>query len=951
MLVALVPLSAVARDSGRGGAHVASSSHPSYTLPNARAKCKAHYKKETVKLHEVKHHKKVTVTEWRCVYVGSSSGGGGSTTGSGGSGGSGGGGGGAPSGPVAVGDSYAVSAGGTLSVPAPGVLANDQGTGLSADLLTGASHGTVTLNHNGGFTYTPSHGFSGVDHFTYKDTDSSFNSSVAATVTITVAPAAANDSYVAFSGGPLNVPAPGVLGNDLGSGLSAHLVSGVAHGSLTLNADGSFVYTSNYGYTGSDSFTYKDVDDASNSSNVATVTLTVTADVAPAVVPETFSGAIGNTELQAGGTPGSGPERYQGSASGLAGDSDPNGGTLSTTAATITTAQGGSVSMGSDGTFIYTPPTGFAGPSDSFTYQVDTSEGTDAQASATIDFSGERVWYVNDALASNGDGTSSSPFNTLAALGGGTTTAGDVIFLYGSDTPYAGGVTLLANQTLAGESAGLVVGGATLLAAAGTNPTLTNASGAGVTLADGDTVEGVSIEGTSGDGISASGVDSFTLASSVSVTNSGEDGLDVSGGSGTIDAAASISGSTEHSVAIEGRGGGTATLSGTISDDGAGVLLADNGGATVDFTGQITAVTGAAPAFTATGGGTVSATGSGSTLFTTSATALDVENTSIGPGNLTFQSISVESTSTGPTDGVLIENAGTSGGLEVTGTGAPGSGGTIEGTTGAGPTDGAVSVSSAALLSLNDVEVTASAGGGVFAADVGTLDVTNSSISGSGENGVLYTGNGSSAAVFDIEGNTLTGETGTAIEVELVGNKVGWVTGNQIGDAAPGSGSASGNGIGISNGGSANTLTLEVYNNVIESIAQGYGMSAQASGSGTLNMTVEGNTVTMGGSNSLDGMTFVAGGASTMCLESSANASTEAGSAANGMSLWEDGAGSVFALDGYVGGATDTTAVETFLDADNPLLTGSGGGADSLATIEGGNTNGFETASSCPRSS
>ena len=39
--------------------------------------------------------------------------------------------------------------------------------------------------------------------------------------------------------------------------LTAVVVSGPAHGNLTLNADGSFTYTPNAGFYGSDSFTYR----------------------------------------------------------------------------------------------------------------------------------------------------------------------------------------------------------------------------------------------------------------------------------------------------------------------------------------------------------------------------------------------------------------------------------------------------------------------------------------------------------------------------------------------------------------------------------------------------------------------------------------------------------------------------------------------------------------------
>ena len=74
----------------------------------------------------------------------------------------------------------------------------------------------------------------------------------------------------------LNVPAPGVLENDSdadGVPLTAILVTGPSHGTLTLNGNGSFSYTPTANYNGSDSFTYK-ANDGSLDSNVATVSIT-----------------------------------------------------------------------------------------------------------------------------------------------------------------------------------------------------------------------------------------------------------------------------------------------------------------------------------------------------------------------------------------------------------------------------------------------------------------------------------------------------------------------------------------------------------------------------------------------------------------------------------------------------------------------------------------------------
>jgi hypothetical protein len=64
-------------------------------------------------------------------------------------------------------------------------------------------------------------------------------------------PTARPDAYSTDRGVRLSVAAPGVLANDTdrqGNGLTATLVSGPAHGLLTLRADGSFTYTPRLGF-------------------------------------------------------------------------------------------------------------------------------------------------------------------------------------------------------------------------------------------------------------------------------------------------------------------------------------------------------------------------------------------------------------------------------------------------------------------------------------------------------------------------------------------------------------------------------------------------------------------------------------------------------------------------------------------------------------------------------
>lgn len=79
------------------------------------------------------------------------------------------------------------------------------------------------------------------------------------------APEAIEDRYSTFRESPLRFPAPGVLGNDLPArpgSLLAVLVEGPAHGTLTLEPSGAFVYLPEAGFDGEDLFSYAAADEA-----------------------------------------------------------------------------------------------------------------------------------------------------------------------------------------------------------------------------------------------------------------------------------------------------------------------------------------------------------------------------------------------------------------------------------------------------------------------------------------------------------------------------------------------------------------------------------------------------------------------------------------------------------------------------------------------------------------
>jgi subtilisin-like proprotein convertase family protein len=127
-------------------------------------------------------------------------------------------------------------------------------------------------------------------------------------------PTAANDVYGTSVNVPITQSVPGVLANDNAGGagaMTAALVSGPAHGSLTLNANGGFSYAPNLNFFGADSFTYR-AETLAGFSNVATVGLTV-ANLTTAQAPTELyvSSVVGNVVTFRWNPPALGPAPTQ----------------------------------------------------------------------------------------------------------------------------------------------------------------------------------------------------------------------------------------------------------------------------------------------------------------------------------------------------------------------------------------------------------------------------------------------------------------------------------------------------------------------------------------------------------------------------------------------------------------------------------------------------------------
>jgi predicted extracellular nuclease len=108
------------------------------------------------------------------------------------------------------------------------------------------------------------------------------NATTAAFTVVNAAPSATNDSYALVSGDTLDVPAPGVLGNDSdaeGDVLSAQMLAGPLSGTATVSANGRLQYTPNGGFVGTDSLTYRACD--AQDCATASVQFTIAAPALP----------------------------------------------------------------------------------------------------------------------------------------------------------------------------------------------------------------------------------------------------------------------------------------------------------------------------------------------------------------------------------------------------------------------------------------------------------------------------------------------------------------------------------------------------------------------------------------------------------------------------------------------------------------------------------------------
>jgi hypothetical protein len=123
------------------------------------------------------------------------------------------------------------------------------------------------------------------------------------------APTAVDDTYTLLRGGTLTIGAPGILANDSdpnGKPLSASLLSGPEHGTLSLGSNGGFTYTNDGAAAPTDSFRYK-ATNGTDDSNAARVIFSILSGTPPVITSPnavTFTvGTPGSFTFTATGNP------------------------------------------------------------------------------------------------------------------------------------------------------------------------------------------------------------------------------------------------------------------------------------------------------------------------------------------------------------------------------------------------------------------------------------------------------------------------------------------------------------------------------------------------------------------------------------------------------------------------------------------------------------------------
>lgn len=251
----------------------------------------------------------------------------------------------------------------------------DSGDSLSVSALSQPQHGVLALNADGSFNYQHDGSESTSDSFTFQVTDAQNAASATHTVSLTInpvedAPTAVDDSATTNEDTAVQIA---LLDNDSDpegnmNAASAVVVTAPAKGSVSI-VNGIATYTPATNENGQDSFTYTVADTALNTSEQATVVVTIT--------PVNDAPVAANLTISTDEDTPSAALAVRAAATDIE-DGIPTGELTLTSTPTL-----GLVTLDQEaGTLVYTPNTNEVGE-ETFTYTITDSDGL-ASASANI---------------------------------------------------------------------------------------------------------------------------------------------------------------------------------------------------------------------------------------------------------------------------------------------------------------------------------------------------------------------------------------------------------------------------------------------------------------------------------------------------------------------------------------------------------------------------------------
>jgi uncharacterized repeat protein (TIGR01451 family) len=577
--------------------------------------------------------------------------------------------------PIAVNDAYNTIGNVNIQVPAPGVRANDlnpnvvPSTNIAALVVTqvnatavpgggsataATTNGSVTLSSDGSFTYTPNAGFRGpTDSFAYT-LDNGTGKTDTATVTISIA------GMIWFvnndAGAPGTPPGDGRLNNPFRQLAGASSFDTLATDQA---GDNIFIYTGTANYTGG-------------------LTLLATQKIIGQGAPTSilaitgFTAPSGNNLLPA--TNGTDP--------------------------LITTAGTTAITLGQNNQLhgFTVGNTGAAGTDISGT-TFGTTPGLTV-ADVTLNGSGKALNLTTGTIVSG------STFATLESTGGSPSEGVDLDAVGGAFTvtttnivaPTGTGISVVnsasganfnfgtttVNKSNAGTGINLATNAGSTISFGALTLTTTSA-GSGLVASNSGTVNVSSgtITSTGGPALDVSSTAVGMTFSTVSSTNSGTTGVNLSSVTGTLSiTTTTVTNSTNAGISVASSSVpanfGSATVNGSA---GTGVSLTGNSGNLTFATLNIAPDSGARGLHGTTNTGTIiinsDGDSSGGTITTTNATAVEIVGTSTASRTLSNITLAAINTTGGP-NGIVLQNIDTNpGGFTITGT----SGGACGGTT------------------------------------------------------------------------------------------------------------------------------------------------------------------------------------------------------------------------------------------------------------------------------